>query len=220
LRTWCDHHSIDCLYFLADSDSSVATQLAEDNGFQLVDVRITLEVELDGRLNENVIGDVPNNAFVRSVRPDDILALHQLAHVNHRDTRFYYDPAFSTERCHALYETWIERSCDKYADAVLVAEFAGAPVGCVSCHVASDMIGRIGLFGVAPDCQGTVLGGALVSAAKGWFAKHGMARITVATQGRNCKAQRLYQRHGFLTQSVQLWYHWWLNAAEVGNERE
>jgi hypothetical protein len=33
--------------------------------------------------------------------------------------------------------------------------------------------------------------------------------VNVVTQGRNSKAQRLYERCGFLTRSVQLWYHRW-----------
>jgi len=31
----------------------------------------------------------------------------------------------------------------------------------------------------------------------------------VVTQGRNLAAQRLYQRNGFVTASLQLWYHRW-----------
>ena len=36
-------------------------------------------------------------------------------------------------------------------------------------------------------------------------------RITVVTQGRNARAQRLYQRAGFVTESVRLWFHRWFD---------
>ena len=39
--------------------------------------------------------------------------------------------------------------------------------------------------------------------------------MKVVTQGRNIAGQRLYQRCGFLTRSVELWYHKWYPAVEV-----
>jgi ribosomal protein S18 acetylase RimI-like enzyme len=44
----------------------------------------------------------------------------------------------------------------------------------------------------------------------------GVQRVSVVTQGRNVAAQKLYQSCGFTTCSVQLWYHWWLEAASPG----
>jgi dTDP-4-amino-4,6-dideoxy-D-galactose acyltransferase len=48
-----------------------------------------------------------------------------------------------------------------------------------------------------------------VNASLGWFAQHGCDRVQVVTQGRNLAAQRLYQRAGFLTADLKLWYHKW-----------
>jgi RimJ/RimL family protein N-acetyltransferase len=42
-----------------------------------------------------------------------------------------------------------------------------------------------------------------------WFADQGMDSMEVVTQGRNVAAQRLYQKCGFATKEVQLWYHHW-----------
>jgi len=111
-----------------------------------------------------------------------------------------------------LYETWIEKSCKGYADAVLVAELQGWPVGYISCHLLDQAEGQIGLFGVSADFQGKGLGQKLVNESLRWFAEQGMRQVTVVTQGRNCRAQRLYQRCGFLTRSVQLWYHRWFRS--------
>jgi len=42
-----------------------------------------------------------------------------------------------------------------------------------------------------------------------WFADQNASNITVVTQGRNVAAQRLYQRLGFVTRSLELTYHKW-----------
>jgi ribosomal protein S18 acetylase RimI-like enzyme len=63
--------------------------------------------------------------------------------------------------------------------------------------------------GLAPEAQGRGLGRQLIQAAIGFFERQAATRITVVTQGRNVRAQRLYQRCGFVTESLLLWYHWW-----------
>jgi hypothetical protein len=38
----------------------------------------------------------------------------------------------------------------------------------------------------------------------------GAATVSVVTQGRNVRAQRIYQQFGMRTRSLELWYHrWW-----------
>ena len=65
-------------------------------------------------------------------------------------TRFYADPRFPDERCDDLYDVWITRSAEGWADAVLVAEHDGRPAGYVSCHAdAGAGRGSIGLIAVA-----------------------------------------------------------------------
>ena len=44
---------------------------------------------------------------------------------------------------------------------------------------------------------------------KQWFEKQGLKRIIVVTQGRNCQAQRFYQKNGFMTDSLEYWFHKW-----------
>lgn len=212
ILTWCDSQVIDCIYFLADPDDGGTIRLAEDNGFHFADIRVTLERQLD-----NVVF-TEESRFEGSIRlcvPGDVPTLRTIAGVSHRDSRFYYDSHFPRPLCNALYETWIEKSCHGYANAVLVAELQGRPVGYISCHLLDQTTGGIGLLGVSADGQGKGLGQRLVNESLRWFAGRAMERITVVTQGRNCKAQRSYQRCGFLTRSVQLWYHQWFSPAEA-----
>jgi ribosomal protein S18 acetylase RimI-like enzyme len=137
--------------------------------------------------------------------------LREIAGVSHTDSRFYHDSGFPRQRCDELYRTWIEKSCNGYADIVLVAEVEDTAVGYISCHLLDGGGGQIGLVGVDAQMQGHGLGRALICSALTWFAGQGATRVTVVTQGRNLAAQRLYARSGFVPKSVQLWYHRWFS---------
>jgi dTDP-4-amino-4,6-dideoxy-D-galactose acyltransferase len=198
---WCRKEKIACLYFLADSDDARTLRLSEENRFRQTDVRMTFERLLTGP-------DIPNAAVVRPAREDDLRALRAIAAQGHRDSRFYFDGHFSYDECDRFYETWIENSFRGFAQAVLVAESAGYPAGYVTCHL-RERESQLGLIGVADAHQGEGLGTMLVQGFLAWSLRQGARRATVVTQGRNVRAQRLYQRSGFVTCSFQLWYHRW-----------
>jgi dTDP-4-amino-4,6-dideoxy-D-galactose acyltransferase len=218
ILAWCSVHAIECLYFLADSDDPETIRVAEDHGFRMVDLRVTLECDIRDRSPELGGSRLEAALRVRPARPADVPVLQKIAQESHWGTRFYSDPSFSTESCRALYATWVKRSCEGYADAVLVAELKDRPVGYISCHLPkADAQGHIGLFAVRREAHGRGVGQTLLDHALDWFTEHGAESVSVVTQGRNIAAQRLYQRCGFFTSCVQLWYHNWLTPcmAEV-----
>lgn len=207
---WCYAHNIDVLHFLASVADADTARLAERNDFQLVDVRVTLERDIKN-------GAVPELsdtcAVVRPCRSSDVPRLRCLAAGSHRDSRFYSDRHYPRLLCDELYATWIEKSCwGVLAHTVLVAELEGEAAGYVSCRRHSAGEGEIGLFAVAAQSQRAGLGRSLIEAALGWFQEQDINRVTVVTQGRNTKAQRLYQRCGFVTENIQLWYHRWFKT--------
>jgi dTDP-4-amino-4,6-dideoxy-D-galactose acyltransferase len=206
---WCEMHAIDCLYFLADADDALSTRMVEEHCFNLMDVRMTLELR-----SLDTLPDADLRPCIRLCAPDDAPALRAIARLGHRDSRFYYDPHFPEAMCDALYEIWIEKSCAGAADAVLVAQDQGQPAGYIACHLDQHHGGQIGLVGVAEAARGRGIGRALVAESLRWFAVHGARQVSVVTQGRNVQAQRLYQHCGFLTRSVQLWYHRWFSHDE------
>ena len=200
---WCRQHRIDCLYFLADSNDLETPRLAEANDFHLTDIRMTL-----GRVV--VPEDFAANSFdgFRHAREDDLRALRTIARTSHHDTRFYFDGHFEQEKCDLLYATWIENSFRGFAQAVLVAEADGEPAAYLTCHL-NDQASQIGLVGVGEGHRGKGLATKLVRAFLSWSREQGAPRALVVTQGRNLPAQRLYQRNGFITSSMDLWYHRW-----------
>ena len=198
---WCKTERIRCLYLLAPTENTVPTAITVgEPAFQFVDIRVTLDRDACA---------LPPAAGIRNSEEKDIPALRAIARESHTDSRFYADPNFPRERCDALYETWIEKSCRGYANQVLVAEREAKPAGYITCSW-SEETGQIGLIAVAAWARGAGIGKALVRSSLGVFHEHGVKRIMVVTQGRNVQAQRLYQRCGFLTRSVQLWYHRWV----------
>ena len=207
---WCKTQEIRCVYFLADSDHPSTVRLAEDNGFRQVDIRVTLQCDMRDRraMYRNDSSEVAN---LRTALSKDIPTLQAIAGASHTDTRFYADPLFPRQSCQALYETWIKGSCEGDADVVLVAELEEQPVGYVSCHLFSNSShGQIGLVGVASQAQGRGVGRALIECSLDWFAEQEVELVRIVTQGHNVPSQRLYQQCGFLSYSVQLWYHKWM----------
>jgi ribosomal protein S18 acetylase RimI-like enzyme len=199
---WCRAARIECLYLLAPSGDTPAIRAIEVHGFQLVDVRVTFQA------TARTISPSPD-AIVRPAQPADREALMQIARSSFHDSRFYCDQNFARSCCDELYATWIERSCNGYADFVLVAENAGQPAGFITGHTGPDGVGSIGLLAVDSAHQGLQLGAHLVNSALCAFRGRGIDTVTVVSQGRNLRAQRLYQKCGFLSRSVDLWYHRW-----------
>jgi ribosomal protein S18 acetylase RimI-like enzyme len=205
IDSWCSAHSIECLYFLADSTDQRTARLAQENGFRFVDVRVTLDVSTKACGP----GDSAPGIMIRNAVEADIDALKALSRRSHRDTRFYYDGNFPVERCDELYRIWIEKSCRGWAKNVLVATNQGEIEGYITCHVNSAGSGQVGLVGVSEKAQGRGVGRALLANAIRWFSEEGVEVVSVVTQGRNVRAQRLYQRCGFTACSVELWFHRW-----------
>lgn len=197
---FCHAEHIDGLYFLASASDDETTRLAERAGFALVDIRLTLDRPLQAQA-------MPPEAHPASMA--DLPALQAIARGSFADSRFYHDPMIERAQADRLYETWIARSLEGYADVVLITRDARGPSGFITCKRLDALSGDIGLVAVRQDCAGAGLGGVLTQAALAWFSAQGLQRAQVVTQGRNIAAQRLYQKWGFRTGAIALWYHRW-----------
>jgi GNAT superfamily N-acetyltransferase len=200
-EAWCHSNRIDCLYFLADSDHPQTPPLATSHNFLFTDIRVTLET----RIASKAVGAFPPG--IRFGKEEDLTILRSIARSGHRDSRFYFDPNFDRGKCDLLYETWIENSFRGFANAVLVAD-DGGPAAYLTCRLKGQET-QIGLIGVGEAHRGKGLGAKLLEGFHSWSQDQGATRATVVTQGRNLQAQRLYQRNGYVTVSVELWYHRW-----------
>jgi|SRR6185312_10206534 len=201
---WARDQRLRCQYLAIPSESFPLIASAEALGYQLTGVRMSLVAEAPFRPDLTGTGGMR----VRPVRDDDIGALERIASTAHPDTRFFADQHFPREACARLYETWIRRSAEGWADCVLVADGDG-PVAYATLHRDGDAA-RIGLIAVASDTRRLGIGRALMIDAFRWCDATGVRRLSVATQAQNTSALRFYLRCGFNVDQVDFWLHkWW-----------
>jgi|694.fasta_scaffold129295_3 dTDP-4-amino-4,6-dideoxy-D-galactose acyltransferase len=208
---WCSRHGVRCLYFLAAGSCHTTLALAAEHGFRFVDIR----VELARALLEPLPARAPAGSIrVRPAAPDDLPELRRLAAASHHDSRFFKDDRFEAARAQDLYREWVARDFARHE--VLVCESPAKPgvaCGYVSCEIDTDRReGRIGLIAVAADRKAAGFGSALVAAALHRFSDAQLSYARVVTQGTNVAALRLYERSGFLTSQVGLWFHKWFDV--------
>jgi dTDP-4-amino-4,6-dideoxy-D-galactose acyltransferase len=210
IMRWCADGKIDCLYFLADSRCADTATTAETNGFAFKDLRMTFE----WKRSLGATGLRPQigpQVKVRTHREPDLAAVVLIARSAHTDTRFFFDRRFDRDAAALLYETWIRKACAAPDARVFVGETMGELAGYLSCHRSGPQAGHIGLAAVDPRFHGQGIGRAMIEAALRWFADQEITDISVVTQGRNVAAQRFYQSAGFLTRSIECWYHKWFS---------
>lgn len=209
INSWCVERKIDCLYYLVNVADINRAQLAEKDGFQLVDIRVTVECQSVGTTQAK--SSPPKKNVVRKFNPDDIGNLTRIAGEVHGNTRFSNDRRFNVNKVHDMYKLWIKKSCfDNYADQVFVAcDSGGHAIGYISCRMESSLVGNIGLLGVAASYQGKGFGIKLIEVARDWFRNKKTKSIITVTQGTTPGVLQFYQKAGFLIKKTELWLHKW-----------
>jgi dTDP-4-amino-4,6-dideoxy-D-galactose acyltransferase len=208
--------NLTCLYLLADPANPAAIQMAEQAGFHFMDARLTLEFCRPANFDANNLMELPNHR-IRNAQMQDLPELKAIARDSHHNTRFYADPNFSLEDCNRLYEVWIENSLKGYAQQVFIVEnrISKTVEGYITCHL-KDGKGEIGLTAVHLPARGQQIGYSLVQKSLSWFYENAAETIEVVTQGGSRSAVNLYQKAGFLTSDLKLWFHKWFHLPESG----
>lgn len=195
LSEWAVANTVGLVCLLVDADKPHEIQAAEERGFRIMDVRVTLDTRTRAR---------PSS--VRLARVEDISRLCAIARHAFPLTRFYADPSLPNERCDDLYAEWTRSLCAGGADIVLVADRDGQPVGYVTVNLDGDT-SEIGLIAVASDFRGQGVGYELVRGALDWAFTRDAKEMTVVTQGRNVGALRTFEGCGFRVANTSLWLH-------------
>jgi RimJ/RimL family protein N-acetyltransferase len=147
---------------------------------------------------------------IRGVRSDDMPRLNELVSSIAWETRFAFDTHFPRDKVRQLYVLWLERCFAFNSDLVLVFEQAGEIKGmCAGSFSPEKKSGTIELTAVGEKHTGQDYGASLAGATTKKLVESGALRVSVATQTRNCAAQALYEKCGFITASTDAWYHKW-----------
>ena len=209
----CEQKKIDCLYFLSRSDHPATLLQAGTSGFRLVDIRMSFRLDLDPPREPIRIGPNEHGVRFRLAHSKDERWLSRLAMTSYPHSRFATDPGFPKNQHQILFKEWVSRSIyGKFDDCVWIAEAGKKSAGFISCRRSTRDAGRIGLVGVEPRFRGHHIGASLIAQAFRWFQAERIQTVRVVTQGSNIAAQRLYQRSGFRTENVELWYHRWFQT--------
>ena len=187
----------DCVFLLVPIEEIAEAHDAARLGFRLTDVRVEYRMPAH-ETDSTAIG----------ARQGDIDRIVELARSSFRRTRFYNDPRFPDAGVDVLYETWARNSC---ADAdVIVVEREQRVQGFVTLE-AKNGEASIGLIAVDADARRQGVGHDLMAGALNRAAWRGYSEVSVATQGGNLAAQRLFQSWGGRSSSVALWWHKWMD---------
>lgn len=200
---WCRASDIKCLYFLADPESKESVDAATAHSFIHVDDRLTYRAPV------NVLAS-RIDSVVRTGTVADVPRLREIARVSHVDSRFFNDYHFDRIRCGELYEQWIEKSVNGWADIVFVAEVDGELHGYITCSKEASQ-GSIGLLAVTGSARGRGIGRSLIESAAQWFADERLDEVRVVTQGRNAAARAFYEKAGFQLLEKKIWFHKWFD---------
>lgn len=209
LMALCSDEAIECLYFLADAADQGTIAALQSCGFEMVDIRLTLSAQYT---SPPAVSQIDGIRFRLGIERD-LDQLLPIAGASFGQSRFYVDRRFGHDNATRMFHIWLQKSfTDQSGAAVVVAEQNDVAVGFVTCHLHKPRgEGNIGLVGVAESARGLGCAGGMLHYAARWFAGQGVDRLNVVTQGRNIAAQRLYQRNGFATRSVELWFHKWFD---------
>lgn len=192
--------------FLCDSCDRSSVLCAEASGYTFVDIRCTLKRALAG---EHPAPELGGLRFGRGVAAD-ISRLREIARDAYRESRFYFDERFDRQKVIALYQEWVEKGTNGTLDDRVYVLYDGedAVAFCTIKDVGPRQA-RIGLFGVDSGRRDRGLGTLLLKRVLSQVQNDGFTSIVVVTQGRNYGAQQLYQKCGFVTDKMELWYHKW-----------
>ena len=207
VNVFIKNDNIRLVEYLCNCHDKKSVLLAEKNGYNFKDIRLTYEKILKGTIDIELNGMIEFGV----AEEQHISALRDISRDIYLDSRYYYDNNFDKEKVCEFYMDWVEKAVKKEFDDECFSFFINKiPIAYCSVKYERSTEAHIGLVGVSNDHVGNGLGVKLLEMVFNALLVKGIKRVLVVTQGRNYPAQRLYQKVGFLTVSTELWYHKWI----------
>lgn len=206
VKGFCRREKVDLIEYLCNAHDPVSVQTAENNQYRFVDIRMTYQKRIIGKI------DFDQKWEIRNAVLEDIPLLKKMAKNLYTDSRYFYDTHFDVSRVRQFYPDWVEKAVKGTFDdfCVIVVEKKEI-LGYCTLKVRQS-IAKIGVVGVNPKYQGKGVGRYLLNHIHNFLIDENCEKLEVTTQGRNYSAQILYQKSGFYTASNELWYHKWVRS--------
>jgi len=200
------NNHLKCLYLEIPFGLPEVVAYCSENEFYLVDLKTTLSKTLSIKKNKfrskNITYKIKDEYY-----PFFKIIIGEIS----RQSRYFYDPKFGTKNCLRLYEEWLRKSIyEKFCNDIIIYIKDKKPAGFITVRIKSG-IPFIDLLGVSNEIQKKGIGACLIDEVERSMSKSGHKVLKVVTQGHNVRALRLYQRKKFKIESVNIFYHKWLD---------
>lgn len=126
-------------------------------------------------------------------------------------SRFNFDKRIPKIKFQDLYKLWMINSVNgSLAKSVLVYKEKNKILGMITLTEKGNRA-DIGLIAVNNKFRGMGIGKKLIDAGERWAQDNAYKKIQVVTQGFNLPACILYDKMNFKVESIEYFYHFWLN---------
>lgn len=126
-------------------------------------------------------------------------------------SRFNVDSRIGKDKFEEMYRLWMANSINKtIAKEILIYEVDGEIAGFLTLGEKNNRA-DLGIMAVESQYRGMGIARAFMNSADNWFGQHGYDSMQVVTQGDNLPACSLYLKYGFLIESVEYYYHLWMD---------
>lgn len=205
---WSRSNHIVCMYSLINPYCRSKVRMLVRNGFDLVDIKVTLEISLSDHLIAQSFG-----TYIVKADSSHSRILKEMANSIKWVSRFTLDERFNQMSVISMYSKWITSRLDSTKSTVFVAYHNSIEAGVLVCDIHEE-IGIISLIGVSSSYTGIGIAKALLNFGLSWFSQSAIFKVKVVTQACNYPALSLYEGSGFKTINNQLWFHRWEEADE------
>ena len=177
--------------------------------FELISIRNTYSLT---KIRSNKCCLFDKNLILKSIKEvDDNLSIKKLQELNEQlslESRYAKDIEISNNIARAIYHIWIENSVlYGFSDQIFSVWDDQNIAGLITLKK-RDNVGYIDLLVIDQDYRGKGLARNLVQNAINYFVKLNINTLNVETEGENIRANRFYQRFGFILSDLYLVYHW------------
>lgn len=206
LLTKLYHLDIKLVYWFIDPADEISNEAARNNNGFMADDKITYKISLS-YYNSQKVDNQRLRSFLHKPLNENILSL---ALQSGFYSRFKQDKKFVYNEFTKLYKTWIERSLNEEIAKDVIIYVDNAERGLITLAIINNY-GSIGLLAVDKKYRRKSVGRQLINAALVKFKSYGINEVKVITQRKNKAACKFYEQIGFVKESVQNVYHFWLN---------